>query len=204
MGGEEGESRSRLSDVQRRALLSIARWSLETFLTDGSEASYHLTDPELEKPAAAFVTLTRKGNLRGCVGYSDPLYALHQTVSRCARSAASEDYRFQPVRPDELAEIRISISVLSPVQKLADLERILIGRDGLLVVGSGRRGLLLPQVAPEQGWDREDFLDGACRKAGLPVTAWREGSVEVFVFQAEVFSESESEMADDTGVVVRT
>ena len=204
VGGEEGESGSRLSDVQRRALLGIARWSLETFLADGSEASYHLKDPELEKPAAAFVTLTRKGNLRGCVGYSDPLYALHQTVSRCARSAASEDYRFQPVRPDELGELRISISVLSPVEKLANFEKVLVGRDGLLVVGSGHRGLLLPQVALEQGWDREDFLDGACRKAGLPITAWRDGSVEVFVFQAEVFAEGESDIVDGTDVVVRT
>ncbi len=193
-----------LSSVQRQALLNIARWALETFVNDGSEASYRLRDPALEKPAAAFVTLTRKGKLRGCVGYSGPLYPLHQTISRCARSAASEDYRFQPVQRDELSELRISISVLSPLEKADNLENIVVGRDGLLVVDSERRGLLLPQVAPEQGWDREGFLDGVCRKAGLPESAWRTGRVEVFVFQTENFSEGETKVADGMEAVTKT
>ena len=130
------DAESRLSPAQRQALLNIARWTLETFLDDGSEASYRLRDPGLEKLAAAFVTLNRKQELRGCVGYSDPLYPLHQTISRCTRSAASEDYRFQPVKRGELSELRISISVLSSLERVDNLENIVVGRDGLLVVES--------------------------------------------------------------------
>ena len=195
---------SNLSSVQRQALLNIARWALETFVNDGSEASYRLRDSELEKPAAAFVTLTRKGDLRGCVGYSDPLYPLHQMISRCARSAASEDHRFPPVQRDELSELRVSISVLSPLEKVDNLENIIVGRDGLLVVDSECRGLLLPQVALEQGWDREGFLDGVCRKAGLPDSAWRTGRLEIFVFQTENFSEGENEVAVGMQAVTKT
>lgn len=159
----------------------------------GADAAYAVGDPELEKPAAAFVTLTRKGSLRGCVGYSEPLFPLHQTVSRCVRSAATEDYRFPPVQSHELPELRISISVLSALRKVEDVEEIVIGRDGLQVLAGGHRGLLLPQVAIEQGWDRERFLDGVCRKAGLPDGAWRDVGVAIFAFEAEVFFEEETD-----------
>ena len=156
-----------------------------------SKLAYSVRDPALDKPGAAFVTITHHGNLRGCVGYTDPLFPLHQTVFRCVRSAATEDYRFQPVLPEELPHLRISISVLSALQKVENMEDILVGRDGLQVVAWGRRGLLLPQVAAEQGWDREQFLEGVCRKAGLPRDAWRAADVEVFKFEAEVFFEAE-------------
>jgi AmmeMemoRadiSam system protein A len=179
-----------LTPSQREELLRIARQTIECLLGE-SEVYYVVRDPVLEKPGAAFVTLTHQGILRGCVGYSDPLFPLHQTVSRCARSAATDDHRFPPVRPHELPDLRISISVLSALRKLESPEDILIGRDGLQVVGGGRRGLLLPQVATEQGWDREGFLDGVCRKAGLPGGAWRGGHVEVFAFEAEIFLEDE-------------
>ena len=198
------DAESRLSLAQRQALLNIARWTLETFLDDGSEASYRLRDPELEKLAAAFVTLKYREELRGCVGYTHPLYPLHQMISRCARSAASEDHRFQPVQRGELSELRISISVLSSLERVDNLENIVVGRDGLLVVESERRGLLLPQVAPEQGWDRESFLDGVCRKAGLPDSAWRTGRVEVFAFLTDNFSEGETEVAVGLEAVTKT
>jgi len=108
-----------------------------------------------------------------------------------------------PSKPDELPELRISISVLSLFRRVENLEDILVGREGLLVVRSGRRGLLLPQVASDRGWDRETFLDAACRKAGLPNDAWRAGDVEVFAFQAEVFFEDETELESGAEVVVR-
>lgn len=180
-----------LTAAQREELLDIARQSLENLLLGESELAYSVRDRALEKPAAAFVTITRHGNLRGCVGYTDPLFPLHQTVSRCIRSAAIEDSRFQPVRPEELPHLRIAISVLSALRKVENLEDILVGRDGLQVVAWGRRGLLLPQVATEQGWDREQFLEGVCRKAGLPQDAWRAAGVEIFKFEAEVFFEAE-------------
>ena len=200
----EEDAPASLNSIQRQALLNIARWTLEEFLNEGAEASYRLRDSELERPTAAFVTLTRGSQLRGCVGYSEPLYPLHQMISRCARSAASEDYRFQPVGRDELSELSISISVLSAVEKVDNLENILVGRDGLLVVDSDHRGLLLPQVAPEQGWDRESFLDGVCRKAGLSGSAWRTGQLEVFVFQTQNFSEGEIEAAEGLAAVTRS
>ncbi len=184
-------STSRLSLSQQRELLGIARRTLENLLHGGPETNYVVKDAVLERPAAAFVTITREGNLRGCVGYSDPLFPLYQTVSRCVRSAATEDYRFQPIRSHELPDLCISISVLSALRKVESLEDILIGRDGLRVVGAGRRGLLLPQVATDQGWDRERFLDGVCRKAGLADGAWRGTDVEVFAFHAQVFFEDE-------------
>jgi AmmeMemoRadiSam system protein A len=181
---------SGLSPSQRQELLLLARRTLENLLTGGSDADdFVVTDSELERPAAAFVTITRRGNLRGCVGYSDPLFPLYQTVSRCVRAAATEDYRFAPVQSHELPDLCISISVLSVLRKVESVDDILIGRDGLQVVGAGRRGLLLPQVAIEQKWDRERFLEGVCRKAGLPDRAWRDMDVEVFAFQAEVFDE---------------
>ena len=182
---------SRLNPSQQQELLGIARRTLENLLHGQPETDYVVKDPALEKPAAAFVTITREGNLRGCVGYSDPLFPLHQTVSRCVRSAAAEDYRFQPVRSHELPDLRISISVLSALRRVESVDDILIGRDGLQVVGGGCRGLLLPQVATEQGWDRERFLDGVCRKAGLADGAWRGTDVEVFAFHAEVFFEDD-------------
>jgi len=184
-------SRIGLTPSQGQELLGIARKALESLL-GGSAIDYAVVDPELEKPGAAFVTLTCRGQLRGCVGYSDPLFPLHQTVSRCTQSAAIDDYRFEPVGPHELPDLRISISVLSPLWRLEHPEDLQIGRHGLQVVGSGRRGLLLPQVATEQGWDREKFLAGVCRKAGLAASAWRRGDVEVFTFEAEIFREDES------------
>jgi len=183
---------SRLNPSQQQELLGIARRTLEDLLHGQPETDYVVKDRALERPAAAFVTITREGNLRGCVGYSDPLFPLHQTVSRCVRSAATEDYRFQPVRSHELPDLRISISVLSALRKVESVDDILIGRDGLQVVGAGCRGLLLPQVATDQGWDRERFLDSVCRKAGLPDGAWRGTDVDVFAFDAEIFFEDES------------
>ena len=183
-----------LSPAQRQELLRLARLTLEKVLRGEPEmdpdTDYAVSDPVLERPAGAFVTITRKGILRGCVGYSEPLFPLHLTVSRCVRSAATEDPRFPPVQSDGLPELCLSISLLSALRKVERFDEIEIGRDGLQVSSARHRGLLLPQVATEQGWDREQFLDGVCRKAGLPEGAWRGDGVEVFAFQAEVFSES--------------
>jgi AmmeMemoRadiSam system protein A len=188
-GEEKRQASSGLTASKRQALLDIARRSIETRLEEGDEGEIHVDDPELTELGAAFVTLTHRGRLRGCIGYSEPLYPLFETVARCAVAAATNDYRFAPVTLEELPELCISISALTPLEKLENLEDIEPGRHGLMITGQGRRGLLLPQVAEERGWDRETFLTETCRKAGLPAGAWKGKDIEVFVFEAVVFSE---------------
>jgi AmmeMemoRadiSam system protein A len=181
-----------LTSKQQSKLLSIARRSIENHLRGEDFTHPVVDDPDLERPGAAFVTLTRRGKLRGCIGYSEPLYPLHETVARCAVAAASQDYRFARVTPDELPELEISVSALTPLRRLDNSEDLEPGRHGLMIVSQEHRGLLLPQVAAERGWDRETFLGETCRKAGLPSDAWRREGVEIFVFEAEVFSEGEA------------
>jgi hypothetical protein len=136
-----------------------------------------------------FVTLHRGGELRGCIGTLAPTGDLTRVIAEYALRAALEDPRFPPLRPEELAECSMEISVLSapePLEKPEDLE---VGRDGLILELRGRRGLLLPQVATEWGFDRERFLAEVSRKAGLPPDAWLDPQARVWVFRAEVFSE---------------
>ncbi len=186
-----GDRFGKLATRQRAALLGIARRSIESCL--GAKTSNHQTvdDPDLARPGAAFVTLTLKDKLRGCIGYSEPMYPLHEAVSRCAVAAATQDLRFSPITEDELPELEISVSALSPLQKLEDIEKLEPGRHGLMVIDKEHRGLLLPQVAAERGWDRKTFLAETCRKAGLSPDAWKNENVEIFVFEAEVFSEKD-------------
>jgi AmmeMemoRadiSam system protein A len=182
---------SELSSEQRAILLQIARRSIQVHLEEAAPGGSGVDDPELEKRGAAFVTLTRDGRLRGCIGYSEPLYSLQETVARCAVAAATQDYRFAPVTLEELPELSISVSTLTPLTKLGNVEDLEPGRHGLMIVGKEHRGLLLPQVASERGWDRETFLKETCRKAGLADEAWKQEDVEIFVFEAQVFSEEE-------------
>ena len=143
----------------------------------------------LAEPRGAFVTLHRPdGELRGCVGLLRSDRALLETVARMAVAAATEDGRFAPVTEAELDGLTIEISVLGPLQPIRP-EDVEVGRHGLLVDHRGRRGVLLPQVPTEHGWDRETFLAQTCRKAGLPEDAWKEPGVELLAFTAEVFGE---------------
>ena len=153
-------------------------------------------DPEepparLSRPGRAFVTLRRGAALRGCIGHVGAALPLGEVVRRMALLAATEDPRFPPVRGDELGELQIEISVLSEPVRLETVDPAFIepGRDGVVVRRGHRQGLLLPQVATEQGWDAEGLLAAVCRKAGLPDDAWRRRGSEVYVFQADVFGE---------------
>ncbi len=153
--------------------------------------------PVFSEPRGVFVTLRRYpgGELRGCIGYPLPVLPLDRAVRSAAVSAATEDPRFPRVRVAELASLTIEVSVLTVPTPLrashADeiLREVTVGRDGLIVDGYGTSGLLLPQVAPEQGWSSEELLEGTCEKAGLPARAWRDPKVRVRRFEAEVFSE---------------
>jgi AmmeMemoRadiSam system protein A len=135
------------------------------------------------------VTLKVKEALRGCIGHTTASQPLLETVKDVAVSSAFDDPRFPPVAPEEWPRVRIEISVLSPFECITDLHRITVGVHGLMVRSGRRSGLLLPQVAVEQGWDRETFLSHCCLKAGLPADAWRSPETRIEIFSAEVFHE---------------
>jgi len=174
----------------RATLLGIARQSIENHLVGRPIPQFELSDT-LSSDGAAFVTLTRQGQLRGCIGYTEAFKPLWQCVSECAVSAAVNDPRFPPVTRSELNGLHIEISVLTPLQAVKSLDEIEVGRDGLMISLAGRRGLLLPQVATDYGWSRTEFLEATCRKAGLPTDAYLSPSVKIQKFQAVIFGEGE-------------
>ena len=137
----------------------------------------------------AFTTLHLHGKLRGCIGYVIPTHSLYRTVAETAQAAAFDDPRFRPVTSEETSELKVEISVLSPLQPIRP-EDVQVGVHGVVVTHGARRGLLLPQVPVEWGWDRETFLAQTCLKAGLPPDAWLQGA-ELQAFTAEVFSDAD-------------
>ena len=178
-----------LTGDERRALLKAARESIAVHLC-GRPAELPAPSGALALPRGAFVTLhrTEDGELRGCVGMMRSDEPLLRTVARMAVAAATEDGRFDPVTLEELVEIRLEISALGPLQPIRP-EDVEVGRHGLLISQGSRRGVLLPQVPVEHGWDRETFLAHTCRKAGLPEDTWRKPGVELLGFTATVFGE---------------
>jgi len=146
------------------------------------------SDQALLQERGVFVTVTKKGELRGCIGYVMPLKPLYQAVAEVARAAALEDPRFPPVTAKELDQLEYEISVLSPFRRLLDVKQIEIGRHGLLMRQGSKEGVLLPQVAVQQHWDRHTFLEQAALKADLPAQAWRDDDTDIFTFSALVFS----------------
>jgi AmmeMemoRadiSam system protein A len=176
------------STKQRLHLLRLAR---ETILAKIDGRSLLAPEPDSEWPAehrGVFTTLYLHGQLRGCVGYAMPIAPLSRAVMETACAAAFNDTRFAPVTSEEAHGLEISLSILSPLA-LIRAEDVVVGRDGLLVSEGARRGLLLPQVPVENGWDRETFLEQTCRKAGLPLDAWRKGAT-IEAFTAEVFGDT--------------
>jgi AmmeMemoRadiSam system protein A len=178
-----------LCGADRRRLLDVARQAILCGL-DGASSPAVATSPALAEKRGAFVTITRRadGELRGCIGYVEPLFALVETVWRAANAAAFHDHRFAPVTRDELAELSIEISVLSVPAPIRP-EDVVVGTHGLILHSSGRSGLLLPQVATDHGWDSATFLEHTCLKAGLRPGAWRQTGAELLGFTATVFGE---------------
>lgn len=182
-----------LSTEERSELLRVARRSLEEHFTGRGPFEPEPASPTLSERRGAFVTLhrARDGELRGCVGMMRSEESLARTVARMAVSAATEDGRFDPVTAGELPELQIEISALGPMLPIRP-EVVEVGRHGLLISHQGRRGVLLPQVPVEHGWDRETFLDHTCLKAGLLPGTWQKEGVELLGFTAEVFGEEEA------------
>jgi AmmeMemoRadiSam system protein A len=174
------------SPEERAILLRIAHRSIEAAAGD-SEFQPEPVPVHLQEPRGAFTTVHLHGQLHGCVGYILPMLPLHTTVAETAASAAMKDPRFVPLTPEEALETKLEISVLSNPFPIAP-EEIEPGKHGLIVSDGRRRGLLLPQVAPEHGWDAEQFLVHTCLKARLPADAWRRGA-RVEAFTAEIFGD---------------
>ena len=186
-----------LAAADGEAAVRLARRAVTVLLDPGAaHGPLPALSKTFEEPRGVFVTWrTHPGrDLRGCIGYPLPVLVLREAVEQAAVAAALDDPRFPPVRAGELTALTAEVSVLTLPAALPDADRpswIRPGLDGVLV-GSGRlSGLLLPQVAVEQGWNAEELLDGACEKAGLPPGAWRRPNVRVQTFQAEIFAEVE-------------
>lgn len=179
-----------LSDESKRVLLRIAREAIGGALGCRSGAETPTKDASLLTPCGAFVTLRIEGQLRGCIGYIESVLPLAEVVAEVAVKAALEDPRFPPLTRREFDNISIEISVLSPMERISDIEEIQVGVHGLLLELGSRRGLLLPQVATEYHWDRMTFLNSTARKAGLPENAWRSPDARIFRFSAEIVEEN--------------
>ena len=178
-----------ITEDQKQAIVNVARAAVRAAVT-GTTSDAPAAAPELPPASGAFVTLKKRGHLRGCIGTLECRRSLLEEIARVAVSAAKEDPRFEPVDPSELNDLDVEVSVLGPLEQIdpRDPAAIVIGRHGLVVEHGRHRGLLLPQVAPEWGWNREEFLAHTCRKAGLPPDAWLRGAT-VYRFDAEVFGD---------------
>jgi AmmeMemoRadiSam system protein A len=181
-----------VSAAGRHALLTLARATVTAAVGERPLPSWRRDDPELSAHGAAFVTLRERatGDLRGCRGETVAVRPLAESVMDEAVAAALDDPRFAPVREAELPGLHLEISVLSPMTAAAPAD-VDVARHGVMITHRGRRGLLLPQVAAEMGWDRDALLAGVCRKAGLPARAWREAGAELLTFEAQVWGEQE-------------
>ncbi|HDM91805.1 MAG TPA: TIGR00296 family protein [Candidatus Korarchaeota archaeon] len=187
-----------LSEAEGEYLVRLARRAITSYLAEGEVLQEEPQYPSLKERAGAFVTLKRypSGDLRGCIGFPEPIYPLYVAVIRAAIASATEDPRFFPVKLSELPNLTVEVSVLSPPEpiQVGDRESIpkevVVGRDGLIIRRGPWSGLLLPQVPVELGWDSEEFLDQTCLKAGLPPGCWKWPEVEIYRFTAIVFSEA--------------
>lgn len=182
-----------MDSEQGRLLLGIARSTIESKLF-GSQYSPEVPE-EFRKDSGIFVTLTKNGELRGCIGYPEPIFPLIEALQKAAESAAFGDPRFPPITQNEWEQVKIEATVLTQpaLLKVNDPseypEKIKVGRDGLIVEQGFNKGLLLPQVPVEWKWDEEEFLAQTCIKAGLPPNAWQDPKTKIYTFQGEIFSE---------------
>jgi MEMO1 family protein len=188
--GTARSERFSLDAREKDTLIDLARKSVETAVKE--RKLYEPTAPEstrLLQESGVFVTLTKNGDLRGCIGLTTAREPLYLAVRDAATSAALTDPRFPPVDPGELSQLHYEISVLTPFRRVLDLKEISVGRDGLLMIQGDREGLLLPQVPVEQHWDRKEFLEETCLKAVLPRQAYQDDATDIFAFSALVFGE---------------
>jgi len=174
-----------LTDSERQSLLEVARQAVRVAAETGRHFEPASSPARLREKRAVFVSLHKRGELRGCIGSTVARLPLDCAVADAAYSAAMQDPRFDPVTPDEVPLIDVEISVLSPFVEIQPPE-VVVGVHGLMISRDFARGLLLPQVAEQRHWSAERFLDETCRKAGLPADAWKHGA-KIQGFTADVF-----------------
>jgi len=183
---------------EQNELLDIASKSIRRAVRGGAvespprPKSFH-AESMLSQPAGVFVTLYKKGQLRGCLGVIVSEAPLAETVSQLAGRSATEDPRFPPVTGDELNDIQIEISVLSPLREISAIEEIQVGTHGIFISAGFHRGLLLPQVAVQHHWNVNQFLEETCVKAGLPRDQWKHADTNIYIFSAEIIEQSHHE-----------
>lgn len=182
-----------LTSHEGELLVRIARSAVDWAVAKTPKPKIHHF-PVLEEKRGVFVTLTKGGALRGCIGFPYPVMPLGDAIVHAAGAAALEDFRFPPVKKEELDTIHIEITVLTvPVVVESDPEQrpenVVVGKHGLIIRGRGTSGLLLPQVATDYGWDATAFLDNTCTKAGLSAKCWKSESIELLTFEGQIFSE---------------
>jgi hypothetical protein len=187
---ESAKMEGLLNHTQKKELINIARKTLNQYIKEGETYQPEVDDLELKKDMGAFVTLRKNGNLRGCIGNIIANSPLYIGVRDMAIAASTQDPRFPPVEESELDEVNLEISVLSPLEKIDNPDKIVLGKHGVLVKRGLRSGVFLPQVAEETGWSKEEFMNNLCaQKAGLEPTCWKTGDCDIFIFSAEVFEE---------------
>ena len=163
-----------LDSGEQKALLNIARSTVEAYVRRGERPEFDPAEERLRDPSGVFVTLTKGGQLRGCIGTFEADRPMYVTVRDMAIQAATHDPRFPAVTEGELADLHVEVSVLSPRRAIEDPGAVEVGTHGLYITKGYNRGVLLPQVASERGWSRETFLEHVCLKAGLPSGAWQD------------------------------
>jgi len=181
-----------LTADEQDALLSIARNAIETFIRTGENYIEPREERSLNRRNGCFVTIYKNGELRGCIGNFQSELPLFKEVAEMAVSSATRDPRFYPMKNEDLESYQLEISVLSPLNKVETTDEIEVGTHGIYLEKGYYRGVLLPQVATEYGWDRETFLKQTCIKAGLPTEAWQAEDAEIYVFSAQVFGEQQT------------
>jgi AmmeMemoRadiSam system protein A len=178
-----------LSPNEKAALLAIARHAIETYVRTGKAYVEPREEMALNQRNGCFVTIKQRGQLRGCIGNFQSEHPLFREVAEMAIASATKDPRFYPMREEDLAGFELEVSVLSPLRKIDSIQEIEVGRHGIYLEKGFYRGVLLPQVAVEHGWDRDTFLKQTCVKAGLPTNAWSADDAEIYVFSAQIFGE---------------
>jgi len=185
-----------LTAKEKSVLLSIARKSIDTYVRSGETYIEPREEKALNGRNGCFVTIKQGGQLRGCIGNFQSELPIFKEVAEMAVASASKDPRFYPMKKEDLGNFSLEISVLSPLEKIEDIEEIVVGRHGIYLEKGFYRGVLLPQVAREHGWDRETFLSQTCVKAGLPNDSWQAEDAEIYIFSAQVFGEKQSVLLD--------
>jgi len=178
-----------LSKTEATTLLEIARDAVIHQIRNNDYSPTPREEKALNQHSGCFVTITQEGHLRGCIGNFQSQQPLFREVATMAVAAASQDPRFQPMSRDELDNFSLEITVLSPLEKINDTNLIEVGTHGIYIIKGHNRGVLLPQVATEYGWDRETFLRQTCLKAGLSENSWQLPDADIYIFSGQIMHE---------------